>query len=394
MAARDRFDWPWFDSPHRELAARVEAWAAQAFFDDGSEPADVDAAVRRLVRDLGSNGWLRHCVPASHGGALPDVECRSLCIIRETLAYKSALADFAFALEGLGSCAIAASGSAAQRDAYLPRVAQGTAVAAFALSEPDAGSDAAALTTAAHLDGDHYVLDGVKTWTSNGGAADFYVLFARVGDQPGTSGITAFIVDGGTPGLEVEARIEVMAPHPLATMRLRGCRIPSSARIGAEGDGFKVAMHTLDLFRPSVAAAALGFARRAFDEAVARARGRHMFGQTLADLQLTQAAIGDMAALIDASALLVYRAAWLRDTSKRRITEEAAIAKLFATEAAQKVIDRAVQIHGGLGVVRGSVVERLYREIRALRIYEGATEVQQLIIGRRELADAGEAKTR
>jgi acyl-CoA dehydrogenase len=394
MAARDRFEWPWFDAPHRDLAARVEAWAAQALPGDEPEPADVDAAVRRLVGDLGSNGWLRHCVPASHGGALADVECRALCIIREALAYRSALADFAFALEGLGSCAIAASGSAAQRDAYLPRVAAGSAVAAFALSEPGAGSDAAALTTSARRDGDHYVLDGVKTWTSNGGAADFYVLFARVGDAPGSKGITAFVIDRGTPGLEAEARIEVMAPHPLATMRLRGCRIPASARIGAEGDGFKVAMQTLDLFRPSVAAAALGFARRAFDEAVARARARQMFGKTLADLQLTQAAVGDMAALIDASALLVYRAAWLRDTSTRRTTEEAAIAKLFATEAAQKVIDRSVQIHGGLGVVRGNVVERLYRDIRALRIYEGATEVQQLIIGRHELAEPDGSKNR
>lgn len=391
MAARDRFEWPWFDASHRALAADVEAWAAKALPDE-AEPADVDDAVRRLVRDLGASGWLKHCVPASHGGARPEVECRALCIIRETLAYRSALADFAFALEGLGSCAIAASGSSAQRDAYLPRVANGSAVAAFALSEPEAGSDAAALTTAARRDGDHYVLDGVKTWTSNGGAADFYVLFARVGSKAGTKGITAFVVDGGTPGLDLEARIEVMAPHPLATMRLRGCRIPSTARIGSEGDGFKVAMQTLDLFRPSVAAAALGFARRAFDEAVSRARGRRMFGQTLADLQLTQAAVGDMAALIDASALLVYRAAWLRDTAKRRITEEAAIAKLFATEAAQKVIDRAVQIHGGLGVVRGNVVERLYRDVRALRIYEGATEVQQLIIGRQELAQPGGAK--
>lgn len=393
MAASDRFEWPWFDAPHRELARDIEAWAARRLCDDG-EPPDVDAAVRLLVNDLGADGWLRYCVPASHGGAHEAVDCRSLCILRETLAYRSALADFAFALEGLGSCAIAASGSNAQRDAYLPRVASGKAVAAFALSEPGAGSDAGALTTSARRDGDHYVLDGLKTWTSNGGAADFYVLFARVGDAPGSKGITAFVVDGGTPGLEAEARIEVMAPHPLATMRLSGCRVPISARIGAEGEGFKVAMQTLDLFRPSVAAAALGFARRAFDEAVARARERKMFGKTLADFQLTQAAVGDMAALIDASALLVYRAAWLRDRAARRITEEAAIAKMFATEAAQKVIDRAVQIHGGLGVVRGNVVERLYRDIRALRIYEGATEVQQLIIGRHELDAAGRTSGR
>jgi len=390
MAAADRFEWPWLDEPHRDLARGVESWALANLADD-SEPHDVDAAVRKLVNALGKGGWLRYCVPASHGGALAALDCRSLCIIRETLAYRDALADFAFALEGLGSCAIALSGSRQQQDTYLPRVSSGNAVAAFALSEPDAGSDAAALTTRARRDSDSYVLDGIKTWTSNGGSADFYVLFARVGERAGSKGITAFIVDGGTPGLEMAARIEVMAPHPLATMRLRGCRIPASARIGEEGDGFKVAMQTLDLFRPSVAAAALGFARRAHDEAVSRARGRQMFGQTLADFQLTQAAIGDMAALVDASALLIYRAAWLRDTAQRRVTKEAAIAKMFATEAAQKVIDRAVQIHGGLGVVRGNVVERLYRDIRALRIYEGATEVQQLIVGRHELADESKA---
>jgi acyl-CoA dehydrogenase len=393
MAAADRFEWPWFDEAHRTLASGVESWAAKTL-GDGEEPDDIDAAVRRLVEDLGKGGWLRYCVPGSHGGILPKVDCRSLCIIRETLAYRDALADFAFALEGLGSCSIALRGSAEQKDAYLPRIVNGTAVAAFALSEPDAGSDAAALTTTARRDGDDYVLDGVKTWTSNGGAADFYVLFARVGEQPGSKGITAFIVDRGTAGLETEARIHVMAPHPLATMRLRGCRIRATARIGAEGDGFKVAMETLDLFRPSVAAAALGFARRAHDEAVMRARSRRMFGQTLADFQLTQAAIGDMAALVDASALLVYRAAWLRDTARRRVTKEAAIAKMFATEAAQKVIDRAVQIHGGQGVVRGNVVERLYRDIRALRIYEGATEVLQLIVGRHELEDDGRAAGR
>jgi len=393
MAAADRFEWPWLEQSHRDLASGVEAWAAEHLA-DATEPDDVDVAVRRLVNALGKSGWLRYCVPASHGGALAVLDCRSLCIIRETLAYRDALADFAFALEGLGSCAVALSGSKQQQDAYLPRVANGGAVAAFALSEPDAGSDAAALTTTARLDGDAYVLDGVKTWTSNGGAADFYVLFARVGERSGSEGITSFIVDGTTPGLEMQSRIEVMAPHPLATMRLRECRIPASARIGAEGDGFKVAMQTLDLFRPSVGAAALGFARRAHDEALARARARRMFGQTLADFQLTQAAIGDMAALIDASALLVYRAAWLRDTSARRVTKEAAIAKMFATEAAQKVIDRAVQMHGGLGVVRGSIVERLYREIRALRIYEGATEVQQLIVGRHELAGESQAAGR
>jgi len=393
MAARDRFEWPWFDERHRQLAADVGAWA-QRSLPDAPEPADVDAECRRLVGALGEAGWLRYCVPAEHGGVHAKLDCRSLCIIRETLAYRSALADFAFALQGLGACAIALGGSPELQASYLPGVAKGSAVAAFALSEPDAGSDVAAMRTSARRDRETYVLDGVKTWTSNGGSADFYVMYARIGSEEGTAGITAFVVDGSARGLETQERIEVMAPHPLATMRMRDCRVAASKRIGPEGDGFKIAMRTLDLFRPTVAAAALGFARRAFDEAVSRARERHMFGQTLADFQLTQAAIGDMAAAIDASALLTYRAAWLRDTTDRRTTKEAAIAKMFATEAAQRVIDRAVQIFGGLGVVRGATVERLYRDIRALRIYEGATELQQLIVGRQEIADSAEAAAR
>ncbi|MCU0897825.1 MAG: acyl-CoA dehydrogenase family protein, partial [Burkholderiales bacterium] len=340
---------------------------------------------RALVRSLGAGGWLEYCVPAQFGGRLPELDSRSLCVVRETLARHDGLADFAFAMQGLGSGAISIAGSPELRQHYLPRVARGEAVAAFALSEPDAGSDVAAMATTARQEGDAYVLDGTKTWISNGGIADFYTVFARTGEAPGARGISAFVVDAATPGLEIAERIEVIAPHPLATLRFANCRVPASHRLGGAGEGFKVAMQTLDIFRASVAAAALGFARRAMDEAVGRATSRRMFGQTLADFQLTQAAIAEMATAIDSAALLTYRAAWLRDVKRARTTREAAMAKMVATEEAQKVIDRAVQIFGGLGVKSGNAVERLYREIRSLRIYEGATEVQKLIIARETL---------
>jgi acyl-CoA dehydrogenase len=385
MATPAHLELPWFESSHRDLASKSGAWAAQHI--DEAEPADVDAACRRLVSDLGQAGWLRYCVPGAYGGAFPGLDTRSICLLRETFAYRSGLADFSFALQGLGSCPISLSGSEALREAYLPRVAAGSAIAAFALSEPEAGSDVGAVSATARAQGDAYILDGVKTWTSNGGIADFYVVFARTSPGAGSKGMSAFVVDADTPGLTVESKIEVMAPHPIATMRLSACTVAAAKRLGEEGEGFKIAMQTLDVFRPSVAAAALGFARRALDEAMGRASARRMFGQTLADFQLTQAAIGDMAAGIDASALLAYRAAWLRDATDRRITKESAMAKMVATETAQRVIDRAVQVFGGLGVVRGTTVERLYREIRALRIYEGATEVQQLIVGRQMLAE-------
>jgi acyl-CoA dehydrogenase len=324
-------------------------------------------------------------VPAAYGGASEAIDSRSLCIARETLARHEGLADFAFAMQGLGSGAISIAGSEELKQRYLPRVARGEAIAAFALSEPDAGSDVGAMSTSARREGEHYVLDGEKTWISNGGIADFYCVFARTGEAAGARGISAFVVDAATPGLEVAARIELIAPHPLASLRFRGCRVNATQRLGEPGQGFKVAMQTLDIFRASVAAAALGFARRALDEALDRAKGRKMFGQTLADFQLTQAAIADMATAIDSAALLTYRAAWLRDVKGARTTREAAMAKMVATESAQQVIDRALQMFGGLGVVSGYPVEKLYREIRALRIYEGATEVQKLIIARETL---------
>ncbi|MHA3904674.1 acyl-CoA dehydrogenase family protein [Castellaniella sp. WN] len=386
MADLSYLEWPFFEPRHRELAMALDAWAgAHAGVAHGP---DVDEECRALVRALGRDGWLRHAVAGTaHGGTGEVIDTRAVCLIRETLARHSGLADFAFAMQGLGSGAISLHGTPGQRDRYLAPVAAGEAIAAFALSEPDAGSDVAAMACAARAEGDDYVLDGEKTWISNGGIADFYVVFARTGEAPGARGITAFIVDADTPGLEIAERIEVIAPHPLARLRFDACRVPASRRLGAAGEGFKVAMRTLDVFRTSVAAAALGFARRALDEALGRATTRRMFGGVLADFQLTQSKLARMATAIDSAALLTYRAAWLRDRGGR-VTREAAMAKMTATENAQRVIDDAVQMFGGLGVVNGQPVERLYREIRALRIYEGATEVQRLIIARELLRPA------
>ena len=389
MSDTSYLDWPFFEERHRELARSLDAWAAANI--PHQHGPDVDAECRALVRLLGAGGWLRHAVGGQQWGASEQIDTRAICLIRETLARHSGLADFAFAMQGLGSGAISLQGTPGQKENYLGRVARGEAIAAFALSEPEAGSDVAAMQCDAHIEGDHVVLNGEKTWISNGGIADFYVVFARSGEAPGafgqdapsrnSRGISCFIVDAGTPGFEIAERIDVIAPHPLARLKFTNCRVPLSQRIGQGGEGFKVAMRTLDVFRTSVAAAALGFARHAMDEALQRAASRKMFNQRLADFQLTQAKLAQMATTIDSSALLVYRAAWMRDQG-RNVTKEAAMAKLTATEGAQQVIDAAVQIFGGQGVVSGHPVEQLYREIRALRIYEGASEVQQLIIAR------------
>ena len=387
MRALDHLRWPFFEERHRAFAATLETWAAHEVRD--VHAADVDALCRRLVRQLGVAGWLRHAVGGiEHGGTADLIDTRMLCVAREILARHAGLADFAFAMQGLGSGAISLAGTPEQRQRWLPRVARGEAIAAFALSEPEGGSDVAALQCAVRIDGDQAVLDGEKTWISNGGIADFYVVFARSGEAPGSRGISAFIVEAGTSGFEITERIDVIAPHPLAKLRFTNCRVPVSNRIGAGGEGFKLAMRTLDVFRTSVAAAALGFARRAMEEGLARATSRKMFGQTLADFQLTQAKLAQMATTIDSAALLTYRAAWQRDQGES-VTVPAARAKLAATEGAQQVIDAALQLFGGLGVVSGQPVERLYREIRSLRIYEGATEVQQLIIGRELLKGPG-----
>ena len=381
MADQSFLDWPFFAPRHRDLAAELDAWASANL--GRIDHADTDAACRKLVRALGEGGWLQH-TGAQDGEAL---DVRTLCIARETLARHDGLADFAFAMQGLGTGAISLFGTADQKAAWLPRTRAGTAIAAFALTEPGAGSDVASSTMRATRDGGDYLLNGEKTWISNGGIADVYTVFARTGEAPGARGLSAFVVPATTPGLAVAERLETIAPHPLARLRFDDCRVPASAILGAPGQGFKVAMSVLDVFRATVAAAALGFARRALDEALARVSSRRIQGAPLADLQMVQGHIADMALDVDAAALLTYRAAWTKDMGAPRVTREAAMAKLFSTEAAQQVIDRAVQLHGGDGVRSGETVERLYREIRALRIYEGASDVQRVVIARQVLAE-------
>lgn len=386
MADESFLTWPFFDAEHRRFAAGLEAWSAARIPGLVGDHRDVDGICRTLVTGLGAAGWLQAVVPEAYGGLRARLDVRTICLAREILARHDGLADFAFAMQGLGTGAISLFGSDALKARWLPPVAQGRSIAAFALTEPDAGSDASQIAMTATLDGDHYVLDGSKTWISNGGIADHYVVFARTGEAPGAKGITAFVVPGDAAGLTVTDRIAVIAPHPLATLRFDRVRIPASHRIGPSGGGFKVAMATLDVFRSSVGAAALGFARRALDEALDRSANRMVMGERLADLQMTQAKIADAATAIDASALLIYRAAWTKDQGAARITREASMAKMYATEAAQQVVDAAVQLFGGLGVQSGQTVERLYREIRALRIYEGATEVQKIVIARQTQA--------
>jgi acyl-CoA dehydrogenase len=382
--------WPFFADHHRGFASSLRTFA-QREVATLVDHTDVDASCRRLVGALGRAGWLKATVPAAYGGLHDGFDVRTLCLAREILAYHEGLADFAFAMLGLGTGAITLSGSEELKRRYLPAVARGDAIAAFALSEAEAGSDVAAIATSAVADGpDHVRLTGEKTFISNGGIADHYVVFARTGEGPGAKGLSAFVVDAASPGLSITGRIDVIAPHPLATLRFDGCRVPLARRIGQGGEGFRIAMATLDVFRSTVGAAALGFARRALDEALARSASRRLFGHPLGNLQMTQAALAEMATAIDAAALLVYRAAWTKDQGAPRVTREAAMAKLQATESAQAVIDRAVQIFGGLGVTKGVKVEELYREIRSLRIYEGASEVQKVVIAR-ELLKGAEA---
>ncbi|MEX6507870.1 acyl-CoA dehydrogenase family protein [Jiella sp. M17.18] len=381
MADKSFLDWPFFEPRHRDLADRADAWARE-HVPGLVDHHDVDGSCRRLVAAMGAAGFLDHAAPEDG-----RFDVRSLCILRETFARHDGLADFAFAMQGLGTGAITLSGSEALKQAVLPGVRSGNTIAAFALTEPEAGSDVAEITLSAKPAGNDMIrLDGEKTWISNGGIAGHYVVFARTGEAPGGRGLSAFSVPADTPGLSIAERLETIAPHPLARLTFENCRIPAANRIGAAGGGFKIAMATLDVFRSTVGAAALGFARRALDVTLERARTRRLFGAPLADMQLTQTALAEMATAIDTSALLVYRAAWTRDAGAARITREAAMAKMVATESAQEVIDRAVQLHGGEGVRSGSVPETLYREIRALRIYEGATEVQKLIIARQLLS--------
>ena len=378
------FNLPFFSESHRAFERGLRRWAMLA--SQGKNEDDVDESCRSYVRELGKNGWLRYTVPAEYGGISERLDVRSLCIARETLGFFSGLLDFSFAMQGLGAGPISLFGSSELKKKYLPRVARGEAIAAFAISEAQAGSDISAMSTTARKDGDSYVIDGEKTWISNGGIADFYVVFCRLADTE--RDFIALVVENGDKGFSVSERIDTIAPHPLGTLKLESCKVPRDRVVGEAGRGLRVALGTLDVFRTTVGAAALGFARRAMSEAVAHVKDRQMFGGKLSDLQMTQAAIAEMATEIDASALLVYRSAWTRDNGADRVTREAAMAKMFATEAAQRVIDRAVQLLGGRGVVSGNPVERLYREIRSLRIYEGTTEVQKLVIAGQILKSA------
>ena len=382
MADKTFLSWPFFEDRHRTLADGIERWCATNLpVDHGN----VEAACRELVQKLGRDGWLAHTAPNPEAPSPLDV--RTLCLIRETLARHDGLADFAFAMQGLGAGPISLFGNAGQKE-WLKGTRRGETIAAFALTEPRSGSDVANIELTARRFGNGYILDGEKTWISNGGIADLYVVFARTGEAAGAKGISAFIVPKDLVGFSVAEKLEVIAPHPLARLELDRVTVPASAMISAPGDGFKVAMATLDIFRSTVGAAALGFARRALDEAITRVKSRQLFGGPLADLQMVQGTIAEMALDVDAAALLVYRAAWAKDTGAARVTREASMAKLFATERAQRVIDKAVQLHGGDGVRHGHIVERLYREIRALRIYEGASEVQKVVIARHTLAGA------
>jgi acyl-CoA dehydrogenase len=381
MADRTFLSWPFFDAKHRDFAARLSDFAATKIEPLAHDEHDPDATTKKFASMLAAENFLDAAVPDG------PHDVRTLCLARETLAYRSGLADFAFAMQGLGTGSIVLFGTSAQKAQWLPDVRAGHSLGAFALSEPEGGSDVAAMRTTATKDGEGWRLDGRKTWISNGGIAGQYVVFARTGEAPGAKGLSAFIVPAQTPGLKIEARINVSAPHPLATLLFENCRVGPEALLGKPGDGFKIAMSTLDVFRSTVGAAALGFARRALDEAVAFSKSRKVFGTTLADMQLTQAALAEAATDIDAAALLIYRAAWTKDNDAPRITREASMAKFFATEMAQRVVDRAVQLHGGQGVVAGATVERLYREVRALRIYEGATEIQKLVIANQLLSE-------
>ncbi|MCY6381321.1 acyl-CoA dehydrogenase family protein [Hoeflea prorocentri] len=385
MADRSFLNWPFFEDWHRDYYERFDAWVSENL--TGIDHNEIDASCRMIADRLGEAGWLSPTAvdPADESSAL---DVRTLCLSREILARHDGLADFVFAMQGLGTGALSFFGSPDQRE-WLFRTRTGKALSAFALSEPRSGSDVANMEMSAHRDGDGFVLNGEKTWISNGGIADIYTVFARTGEAPGAKGISAFVVPADTPGLSIAERINVIAPHPLARLSFENCRIPGSALIGEAGGGFRIAMSVLDVFRSTVGAAALGFARRALDETVSRASQRELFGAPLFDLQMVQGHIADMALDVDAAALLIYRAAWTKDMGAARVTREAAMAKLYATDKAQEVIDKAVQIHGGDGVRSGHIVESLYRDIRALRIYEGASDVQKIVIARQALAGAG-----
>lgn len=384
---QDFYSLPFFEDQHRSLAEKISSWAKTNTISIQDEETSEEECAKSYVKKLGASGFLKFAAPKAYGGMTDKLDVRSLCICRETLGKHSALLDFSFAMQGLGSGPISLFGNKEQCERYLPFIAKGEKISAFALSEMGAGSDASQITTSAKKDGDSFILNGSKSWISNAGFADFYVVFARTGEAPGAKGLSAFIVDSDSKGFSVKERVKISSPHPVGTIEFNNCKIPAKNLLGNSGDGFKIAMATLDVFRSTVGAAALGFAKRALCESVEYAKKRKVFGETLSEFQMIQDKLATMATEVDASAMLIYRAAWLKDSGAERITKEASMAKFYATEAAQRVIDQAVQIFGGLGVTCGSIVERLYRDIRPLRIYEGTSEIQKIVIARQILKD-------
>lgn len=387
MTAWHLHDLPFFDAPHQALAARMREWLdeSQAWARTIHDQS-LTAQCHTLLRELGARDLLTAAVPHADPQGTRRVDVRSVCLIREALSYDNPLADFVFSMQGIGTAAIWLYGSPALQEAYLPACRSGERIAAFAITEPEGGSDVAAMTTRADRDGSDYILNGAKAWISNGGIADHYIVVARTGELPGAKGLSAFLVDAATPGLTTGPNVDIIAPHPLSEVHFTDCRVPAARMLGAPGDGFKIAMATLDIFRSSVGAAAVGLARRALDETVERVHVRRLFGKTMAEMDTVRSRIADMALDLDAAALIVYRAGWVKDVRERSITREAAMAKLGGTEAAFRVIDSAVQLFGALGITQGGVIERLFRDVRPMRIYEGASEIQKLIIGRSVLA--------
>jgi acyl-CoA dehydrogenase len=373
---------PFLDQDHSSLRAGVRQWVEKNLFPSGAEERQIDDEARRLVRQLGDEGFLTYTVPQKFGGAREKVQARDLCILREEVARGSALADTMFAIQALGSYPITLCGTEEQKQSYLPPIAKGTAIAAFALTEPEAGSDVSRLQTRAVRRGKEFCLTGTKRFISNAGIADHYVVFASTSPDTKGRGVSAFVVDAETPGLIVKERTQVISPHPIGVIAFDDCIIPERSLLGNEGEGLKIALGTLDVLRCTVAAAAVGLAQRALEEAIDYGRKRRQFDRPLTEFQGIQFKLAEMATELEAARLLVYQAAWAHDSGATDAKLKSSMAKLFATEAAQRIVDQALQIHGGMGVVVGSVVERLYRDVRALRIYEGTSEIQKLVIAR------------
>jgi acyl-CoA dehydrogenase len=377
---------PFFDSDHLALRERAQSWIKEKFFPLSQHDENLERRAIDLAGALGTAGFLKHAVPEDFGGVRATVQARDLCVLREEFAYADALADTMFAMQALGSYPITFAGSHEQRNSMLPRIARGECIAAFAITEPDAGSDVASLKTRAERRGNEYRLTGTKRFISNAGIAENYVVFAATDPEKKGKGISAFVLASDTPGLRIKEKTELLSPHPIGVIELDGCLVAKEALLGAEGRGLAIALATLDLLRCTVGAAALGFARRALDEAIGYSKTRRQFGRAIAEFQATKFKLAEMATELEAARLLVYQAAWAHDRGDNTAKQKSSMAKFYATEAAQRIVDQALQIHGGNGLIAGSIMERLYRDVRALRIYEGTSEIQKVIIARNLLA--------